>query len=123
MLCGMQSSRRTSVAAPARQLFTVMMLVLLVACFLPGAPGPSDFPPGLFGIVTNAVTNARVPGATVQAQGRTVTTDTSGVYTIEKLQAGTFPVKVTHPDYIDTQRDVAISDFLSPGDFALQPKT
>ena len=37
-------------------------------------------------------------------------------------QAGTFTVKVTHPDYGDAQPDVAISALLAPGDFALHPK-
>jgi hypothetical protein len=115
--------QHTSIVALA-ELFAVMMLITLVACGRGSLTEirPSDFPPGLAGTVTNTVTKARVSGATIQVQGKAVVTDSSGYYTIGNLQAGTFTVKVTHPDYSDAQRDVAISAFLSPGDFALQPK-
>jgi Carboxypeptidase regulatory-like domain len=80
------------------------------------------FPPSLSGTVTNAVTKAGIAGATVSAQGQSGVTGPTGYYVFGDFKAGTYKVKVSHPDYVDSEREVSIQKFLQPENFQLQPK-
>jgi hypothetical protein len=78
--------------------------------------------PSLGGRLTDAVTGAPVGGAIVSVQGRTVTSSQTGHYGFNpNLVAGRFSVKVTHPSYIDLERDVDVLPFAIV-DFKLQPR-
>jgi hypothetical protein len=97
------------------------LLLMLGACTT-DIPGMPDFQPGVQGTVTSSVSGRPVTDATVTVQNKSTTTDTNGRYGIGNLEAGTWPVRVTHPAYHDAVRQVAVSGFLSPGDFVLEPK-
>ena len=70
----------------------------------------------------NAVTNAVIVGATVSAQGKSAVTGPGGFYILGDFKVGTYKVKVSHSDYVDSERDESIRSFLQPADFQLQPK-
>jgi len=80
----------------------VMLLVSSVACL-----GPGDIPQtGVQGSVTNAATRAPIGGATVAAAGRQVVTGPEGRFILLDIGEGRITVRVTHPDYVDAQREV-----------------
>jgi hypothetical protein len=103
----------------------VALLIVLSGCTagMPGGPGEfEDFPPGIMGIVTNRVTGARVSGAIVTVQGKTVATDANGIYSMGGLKKERSMVEVTHADYVTGRREVVIDRIVSPGDFILEPR-
>jgi hypothetical protein len=78
--------------------------------------------PSLSGRLTDAVTGAAVGAATVSVQGRSVTSSSTGHYGFDpNLTAGTFPVVVTHPLYVDVVREIEIAPF-TIANFTLQRK-
>lgn len=102
----------------------LLLLGTLAACTVedPLKMGPEDFPPSLAGNVTNSVTGAGIVGATVSAQGKSAVTGGNGFYILGDFKAGTYAVKVTHTDYVDTERTVDIKGFLQTSNFQLNPK-
>ena len=83
---------------------------------------PSDVS-SLIVIAANATTKDRVPSATAQTQGKTCTTNSSGTCTIGGLPLTTISVTITHPDYLEVKRDVAMAAGILNGlDVELQPK-
>ena len=78
--------------------------------------------PSLGGRLTDAATGVPVVGATVSVQGRVEVSSSTGHYGFDpNLTAGTFPVTVTHPLYVEVVREVAIAPYKIV-DFKLQPK-
>ncbi|MGB9939344.1 carboxypeptidase regulatory-like domain-containing protein [Methanosarcina sp.] len=70
---------------------------------------PVSAPPGkITGTVTDAVSRAAIPGASVTAGGITATTDFSGTYTIE-LAAGTYTVTAIAGGYNSSSTDVTVT--------------
>jgi hypothetical protein len=83
-----------------------------------GAPPPAS----LGGRLTDVVSGAPVAGATVSVQGRSVLSSSTGHYGFDpNLAAGTFPVTVTHPGYVEVVQNVDIAPFRIV-DFRLQPR-
>ena len=105
-----------------RQIGGVLLLAALAACSVESPNMNDAFPPSLSGTVTNAVTKAGIAGATISAQGQSGLTGANGYYVFGDFKAGTYKVKVSHPDYVASERDVSIQKFLQPEDFQLQPK-
>ena len=105
-----------------KQIGGLMLLAALAACSVESPNMNDAFPPSLSGTVTNAVTKAGIAGATVSAHGQSGLTGPTGYYVFGDFKAGTYKVKVSHPDYVDSERDVSIQKFLQPENFQLQPK-
>lgn len=101
----------------------ILMLLGLFACNGPDETFPNvTFPPSLRGLVKDAATGAPVVGATVTTRGHTATTTAAGVFVFtQDFTAGMASVKVTHPGYVDSERQVDIQPF-TQADFQLQPK-
>jgi hypothetical protein len=87
-----------------------------------GLNAPIVVQPSLGGRVTDAVTGAPVPEATVTVQGRSVSSSTTGHYGFDpNLTAGVFAVRVMHPQYVGEERIVEIKAY-ALADFKLQSK-
>ncbi len=56
----------------------------------------------LVGIIFNAQTNARLPGAQVSANGQTVLANQNGVYLLTGLPLGEVPVAAEYPGFVKT---------------------
>ena len=100
-----------------------LVLLGLQACSGPNETFPDvTFPASLRGLVKDAVTGVPIVGATVTSRGTTATTTAAGVYVfVQEMTAGMASVKVTHPGYLDSDRQVDIQPF-TQADFQLQPK-
>jgi len=116
------------------RILPVIMFAALSGCTtqIPGMPTKADFQraqdnpvitqPSLGGRITNAVTGEPIPDAVVTVQGRAAASSQTGHYGFDpNLTAGVFLVKVTHPRYVDREREVEVKPF-AMADFALQPK-
>ena len=97
----------------------LLLLISLVAC---DATAPDSLGYGLSGVVTNAVTQRPVAVATVAAPQRGVTSGSDGRYNLADLSKGRVRIRVTHPDYVDDEREIDVDRLFTPGDFGLVPK-
>jgi hypothetical protein len=117
-----------------RRVVPVILLASLSGCTtqLPGMPTKEDFQraqdnpivtqPSLGGRITSGVTGEPIANAVVTVQGRTVVSSPTGHYGFDpNLTAGVFLARVTHPLYVDREREVEVKAF-AMADFALQPK-
>jgi hypothetical protein len=127
-----RSVRRWNIGGLRQVLPSVLLGALFGCTDLPTMPTAADFQkarenpivtqPSLGGRVTDAVSAAPIVGATVTVQGRSVISSITGHYGFDpNMTAGLFLAKVTHPQYVDSERSVEVKPF-GMADFILQPK-
>jgi hypothetical protein len=76
----------------------------------------------LSGVVTNLLTGAPIPGATVRLDGFAATTDAAGAYSISGVPPGSYQVEASAPGFIAQTQPVVIQATVgSQLSFALRP--
>ena len=78
--------------------------------------------PGISGVITDARTGRAVPGATIVVQQKSATSGGDGRFAISSLEGGTWPVRVSHPNYLTAESNVRIVTFDTPANIALEPR-
>ena len=65
--------------------FVALILMMIPAACNVSPLGPSDYIPGMSGTVRDSATNAPLPNATVEAQGRSTVSSADGSYSFPRL--------------------------------------
>ena len=112
---------RTKVARRLRPVILLAIVAAASACYAP-PPGPSDSTPSLAGVISDDVTNRPIGGANISVGGQTTTSTVDGYYVTSTLERGSARIRVSHPNYVTTERQVDVNQYLQKADFRLQPK-
>jgi len=104
-----------------RPVILLAIVAAASACYAP-PPGPSNSTPSLAGAISDDVTNRPIGGATISVGGQTTTSTVDGYYVTSTLERGSARIRVSHPNYVTTERQVDVNQYLRKADFRLQPK-
>ncbi|MDR2146298.1 MAG: carboxypeptidase regulatory-like domain-containing protein [Tannerella sp.] len=119
----MKARKSNSLSGKVRNLSLVALgafsaLILLGSC-------KKDTPASLSGVVSDSETGQSVSGAKVNLveNDMNFTTGDDGHYEFVQIGAGTYNIKVTHPDYGDYEKSVAVGEDDATADVQLVMKT